>query len=62
MRVCGIFGFGNVLKNIFMYMFVDQTLSSLDPTYAGKWRKYLNLKTSFYMAYVSTSVDSSHSF
>jgi len=43
-------------------MFTDQTLSSLDPTYAGKWRKYLNLKTCFYMAYVSTSFDISHNF
>ncbi|PKU34589.1 bro1 domain-containing protein brox isoform x1 [Limosa lapponica baueri] len=33
------------------YQKADQTLSSLDPTYAGKWRKYLNLKTCFYMAY-----------
>lgn len=42
-------------------MFTDQTLSSLDPTYSGKWRKYLNLKSSFYMAYVSTLGGSSHS-
>lgn len=42
-------------------MFADQTLSSLDPTYAGKWRKYLNLKSCFYMAYVSTLGGSSHS-
>nr|XP_054486253.1 BRO1 domain-containing protein BROX isoform X6 [Agelaius phoeniceus] len=33
------------------YQKADQTLSSLDPTYAGKWRKYLNLKSCFYMAY-----------
>ncbi|XP_010083075.1 PREDICTED: BRO1 domain-containing protein BROX isoform X2 [Pterocles gutturalis] len=33
------------------YQKADQTLSSLDATYAGKWRKYLNLKTCFYMAY-----------
>lgn len=38
------------------YQKADQTLSSLDPTYAGKWRKYLNLKSCFYMAYVSTSL------
>lgn len=42
-------------------MFTDQTLSSLDPAYAGKWRKYLNLKSCFYMAYVSTLGGSSHS-
>ncbi|KAI1240547.1 BRO1 domain-containing protein BROX [Lamprotornis superbus] len=33
------------------YQKADQTLSSLDPAYAGKWRKYLNLKSCFYMAY-----------
>uniref|UniRef100_A0A8D0B885 BRO1 domain-containing protein BROX n=1 Tax=Salvator merianae TaxID=96440 RepID=A0A8D0B885_SALMN len=29
----------------------DQMLSSLDPVYALKWRKYLQLKSCFYMAY-----------
>ncbi|XP_041258346.1 BRO1 domain-containing protein BROX isoform X2 [Onychostruthus taczanowskii] len=33
------------------YQKADQTLSSLVPAYAGKWRKYLNLKSCFYMAY-----------
>ncbi|XP_075003268.1 BRO1 domain-containing protein BROX isoform X3 [Calonectris borealis] len=33
------------------YQKADQALSSLDPAYAGKWRKYLNLKSCFYMAY-----------
>ncbi|XP_063160039.1 BRO1 domain-containing protein BROX isoform X2 [Candoia aspera] len=33
------------------YQRADQTLSSLDPTYSVKWRKYLQLKSCFYMAY-----------
>uniref|UniRef100_A0A8C5SI96 BRO1 domain-containing protein BROX n=1 Tax=Laticauda laticaudata TaxID=8630 RepID=A0A8C5SI96_LATLA len=35
------------------YQKADQTLSSLDPAYTMKWRKYLQLKSCFYMAYVS---------
>uniref|UniRef100_A0A2D4FUG9 BRO1 domain-containing protein BROX n=1 Tax=Micrurus corallinus TaxID=54390 RepID=A0A2D4FUG9_MICCO len=33
------------------YQKADQTLSSLDPAYIMKWRKYLQLKSCFYMAY-----------
>ncbi|XP_074805318.1 BRO1 domain-containing protein BROX isoform X2 [Natator depressus] len=33
------------------YQKADQMLSSLDPAYTIKWRKYLHLKTCFYMAY-----------
>ncbi|XP_048386790.1 BRO1 domain-containing protein BROX [Stegostoma tigrinum] len=33
------------------YQKADHTLTTLDPTYTGKWRKYLQLKNSFYMAY-----------
>lgn len=30
----------------------DHTLNTLDPEYSSKWRKYLQLKQHFYMAYV----------
>nr|XP_033792890.1 BRO1 domain-containing protein BROX isoform X2 [Geotrypetes seraphini] len=33
------------------YQKVDHTLSSLDPVYIAKWRKYTQLKMCFYMAY-----------
>uniref|UniRef100_A0A0B8RYD7 BRO1 domain-containing protein BROX n=1 Tax=Philothamnus irregularis TaxID=1899461 RepID=A0A0B8RYD7_9SAUR len=33
------------------YQKADQMLSSLDPAYTMKWRKYLQLKSCFYMAY-----------
>ncbi|KAH0622679.1 hypothetical protein JD844_025186 [Phrynosoma platyrhinos] len=33
------------------YQRSDQMLSSLDPAYTMKWRKYLQLKSCFYMAY-----------
>ncbi|XP_014343888.1 BRO1 domain-containing protein BROX [Latimeria chalumnae] len=33
------------------YQKADHTLSSLDPAYTAKWRKYLQLKQCFYMAY-----------
>ncbi|XP_067884188.1 BRO1 domain-containing protein BROX isoform X2 [Heterodontus francisci] len=33
------------------YQKADHTLTTLDPTYTAKWRKYLQLKNSFYLAY-----------
>ncbi|XP_067841305.1 BRO1 domain-containing protein BROX [Heptranchias perlo] len=33
------------------YQKADHTLITLDPTYTAKWRKYLQLKNSFYLAY-----------
>lgn len=33
------------------YQRVDHTLSSLEPVYIAKWRKYIQLKICFYMAY-----------
>ncbi|KAJ8391546.1 hypothetical protein AAFF_G00088680 [Aldrovandia affinis] len=33
------------------YLKADHTLNTLDPDYSGKWRKYLQLKQHFYMAY-----------
>ncbi|XP_078068283.1 BRO1 domain-containing protein BROX [Mustelus asterias] len=33
------------------YQKADHTLTTLDPAYTGKWRKYLQLKNSFYLAY-----------
>ncbi|XP_038654812.1 BRO1 domain-containing protein BROX [Scyliorhinus canicula] len=33
------------------YQKADHTLTTLDPTYTAKWRKYLQLKNSFYVAY-----------
>ncbi|KAF3823098.1 hypothetical protein GH733_010534 [Mirounga leonina] len=35
------------------YQKADHTLSSLEPAYSAKWRKYLHLKMCFYTAYVS---------
>ncbi|XP_041100233.1 BRO1 domain-containing protein BROX-like, partial [Polyodon spathula] len=32
-------------------LIVDHTLTSLEPDYTAKWRKYLQLKQCFYMAY-----------
>lgn len=32
----------------------DHTLNTLDPEYSSKWRKYLQLKQQFYMAYVGS--------
>ncbi|ERE72732.1 BRO1 domain-containing protein BROX isoform 2 [Cricetulus griseus] len=37
------------------YQRADHTLSSLEPAYSAKWRKYLHLKMCFYTAYVSPS-------
>lgn len=34
------------------YYITDHTLNTLDPDYSSKWRKYLQLKQHFYMAYV----------
>ncbi|XP_078398901.1 BRO1 domain-containing protein BROX [Cetorhinus maximus] len=33
------------------YQRADHTLTTLDPVYTAKWRKYLQLKNSFYLAY-----------
>uniref|UniRef100_A0A3B3C3Z4 BRO1 domain-containing protein BROX n=1 Tax=Oryzias melastigma TaxID=30732 RepID=A0A3B3C3Z4_ORYME len=33
------------------YQKADHTLNTLDPEYSSKWRKYLQLKQQFYMAY-----------
>ncbi|KAJ8355458.1 hypothetical protein SKAU_G00182520 [Synaphobranchus kaupii] len=33
------------------YQKADHTLNTLEPDYSGKWRKYLQLKQYFYMAY-----------
>ncbi|XP_069743975.1 BRO1 domain-containing protein BROX isoform X2 [Narcine bancroftii] len=33
------------------YQKADHILTTLDPSYTGKWRKYLQLKHSFYLAY-----------
>ncbi|XP_072351040.1 BRO1 domain-containing protein BROX-like [Scyliorhinus torazame] len=33
------------------YQKADHTLTTLDPIYTAKWRKYLQLKNSFYLAY-----------
>ncbi|XP_055492182.1 BRO1 domain-containing protein BROX [Leucoraja erinacea] len=33
------------------YQKADHTLTTLDPSYSAKWRKYLQLKNSFYLAY-----------
>lgn len=33
-------------------LYADHTLNSLDPDYSSKWRKYLQLKQMFYIAYV----------
>ncbi|XP_060704400.1 BRO1 domain-containing protein BROX [Hemiscyllium ocellatum] len=33
------------------YQKADHTLTTLDPTYTTKWRKYFQLKNSFYLAY-----------
>lgn len=35
------------------FLSTDHTLNTLDPEYSSKWRKYLQLKQHFYMAYVS---------
>lgn len=37
-----------------MFLFTDHTLNTLGPECSSKWRKYLQLKLHFYMAYVST--------
>lgn len=35
----------------------DHTLNTLDPECSAKWKKYLQLKQHFYMAYVSHTLD-----
>uniref|UniRef100_A0A3Q0RRH4 BRO1 domain-containing protein BROX n=1 Tax=Amphilophus citrinellus TaxID=61819 RepID=A0A3Q0RRH4_AMPCI len=38
------------------YQKADHTLNTLEPECSSKWRKYLQLKQHFYMAYVSSSL------
>jgi len=43
------------LEDYSSYYFSDHTLNTLDPECSSKWKKYLQLKQHFYMAYVSPS-------
>ena len=43
----------NKLRAIFFSMSTADSLKSMDVTRAGKWRKYLEIKRDFYLAYVS---------
>lgn len=37
----------------YAFLFAANYLSKLNPAKAGKWKKYFELKSTFYLAYVS---------
>lgn len=47
------FAFYDTLLKAPVFCFSDHTLNTLEPECSSKWRKYLQLKQYFYMAYVS---------
>jgi len=43
------------LKNVFLY-YLGDSLKSVEPAKAAKWKKYLDLKAAFYQSYVRTII------
>ena len=46
----------NILSAMLLFIRTADSLKSMDVTRAGKWRKYLEIKQNFYLAYVSHSM------